>query len=173
MGQSRQTPIGPRVTILETLDRRSSAPTCRDRQRKGCTGRVMRPVGRGRLRPSRSDAPGPTRTSVRLTRGEGAPGLQAVIDQVRVSSQPSLGIGCAFYAPQNCRTLIKVYARNFMPTCPCCRCSKRRGSRLNVSSHAKVRSTRVLRAWNRTCDGCEGRGSSVPYICRRVLLEGQ
>ena len=75
MRQRRQTPIGLRVTTRETMDRRASVPTCCDRQRRGCTGRVMRPVGRGRLRPSRIDAPGPTRTRVRLTRGEGAPGL--------------------------------------------------------------------------------------------------
>jgi hypothetical protein len=166
--------MGPRVTTREKLDRRSSAPTCRDRQRMGCTGRVIRLVGRGRFRQSRTDEPGQTLTRVRPTRSDGAPGLSGCDRScVCVSSQPSLGTGCAFYAPQNCRTLIKVYASNFMPKCPCCMCSKRRSSRLNLSSHAKVRSTRVLRAWNRTCDGCEGRGSSVPYIFRRVLLEGQ
>jgi hypothetical protein len=45
MRQSRKTPLGPRVTTRETLDRRSSVLTCRDRQRMGCPGRVMRPVG--------------------------------------------------------------------------------------------------------------------------------
>jgi hypothetical protein len=64
MRQSRKTPMDLRVTTRETLDRRASVPTCCDWQRRGCTGRVMRPVGRGRLRPSRIDAPSPTRTRV-------------------------------------------------------------------------------------------------------------
>ncbi len=41
MRQSRKTAMGPRVTTHEKLDRRSSVPTCRDRQRMGCTGRVI------------------------------------------------------------------------------------------------------------------------------------
>jgi hypothetical protein len=168
----RQTPIGLRLTTRKTLDRRALVPTCCDRQRRGGTGRVMRPVGRGRLRPSRIDVPGPTRTRVRLTRGEGAPGLSGC-DRSCVSSQPSRGPGGAFYAPQNGRTLIKVYTSHCRPQCRCCMGSKRRSSRLNVSSHAKVQSRRVLRAWIRTCDGCEGRSSSVPYMFRRVLLEDQ
>jgi hypothetical protein len=45
MRQSRKTPMGPRVTTREKLDRRSSVLMCTDRQRMGCTGRVMRPVG--------------------------------------------------------------------------------------------------------------------------------
>jgi hypothetical protein len=45
MRQSRKTPMSPRVTTRETLDSRSSVPTCRDRQSMGCTGRVIRPVG--------------------------------------------------------------------------------------------------------------------------------
>ena len=67
--------MGPRVTTREKLDRRSSAPTCRDRQRMGCTGRVIRLVGRGRFRQSRTDEPGQTLTRVRPTRSDGAPGL--------------------------------------------------------------------------------------------------
>jgi hypothetical protein len=75
MCQRRQTPMRPRVTTRETMDRRSSVPTCCDRQRRVCTGRVMRPVGRGQYRQSRIDALSQTRTSVRLTPGDGAPGL--------------------------------------------------------------------------------------------------
>ena len=39
--QSREAPIGPRVTTSQKLDSRSSVSTCRDRQRMGCTGRVI------------------------------------------------------------------------------------------------------------------------------------
>jgi hypothetical protein len=51
MRQRQQTPRGPRVTTRETLDRRSSVPTGRERQRMGGTGRVMRPVGARALSP--------------------------------------------------------------------------------------------------------------------------
>jgi hypothetical protein len=73
--QSRKTPMGPRLTTRETLDGRSSVPTCPDRQRMGGTGRAVRPVGRGRVRQSRIDAPGQALTSVRPMYGDGAPGL--------------------------------------------------------------------------------------------------
>jgi hypothetical protein len=45
MRQRRQALMGPRVTTRETPDRRSSAPTGRDRQRRGGPGRAIRPVG--------------------------------------------------------------------------------------------------------------------------------
>jgi hypothetical protein len=74
MRQSRKTPMSPRVTTCEKLDSRSSVLTCRDRQSMGCTGRVIRPVGVRAFSPV-SDQPGQTLTSVRLTPGDGAPGL--------------------------------------------------------------------------------------------------
>jgi hypothetical protein len=90
MRQRRQAPIGPWLTTRETLDSRASVPTCPDRQRMGCTGRVMRPVG-GRVRRSRIDEPDHTLISARLTHDDDAPGLYAVMDDVRVSSRPSPG----------------------------------------------------------------------------------
>jgi hypothetical protein len=76
MPHGRTTQRGFRVAARQTLESRSSVPTCRNRQRMGGTGRPIRPVGGGRFRQSRIDEPGQPRTSVRLTPGDGAAGPQ-------------------------------------------------------------------------------------------------
>ena len=60
--------------------------------------------------------------------------------------------------------MIKRSASNFMPTCRCGMCVKRSSNRLHVSSRAKVRSTRVLRAWNQHVMAVKG-GSATDRKC--------
>src|SRR3954451_16815699 len=55
--------------------------------------------------------------------------------------------GCEFQAPQKCLRLINVKAISFIPYCRCCLNSKRNSNRLNLSSHAKVRSTHSRNEW--------------------------
>src|SRR3954453_13341538 len=55
--------------------------------------------------------------------------------------------GCEFQAPQKCLRLINVKAISFIPYCRGCLNSKRNSNRLNLSSHAKVRSTHSRNEW--------------------------
>jgi hypothetical protein len=75
MRHGRKTHKGSRVTARQTLESRSSVPTCREQQSSGRTGRPIRLMGRGRFRQSRISEPSQTLTSVRLTEGAGAAGL--------------------------------------------------------------------------------------------------
>jgi hypothetical protein len=79
MRQGRKTPMGPRVTIREKLGSRSSVPTCRDRQRMGCTGRAIRPLGRGYRRQVGPVSPARKALTIGgLTDGDGAAGLPSL-----------------------------------------------------------------------------------------------
>ena len=76
-------------------------------------------------------------------REHGPPGRRT-LQRHRVT-RPCTGGECE--APQKARRLSIVYARTFIPECRCWRRSKRSTNRWHVSSHAKIRSTRIRNAW--------------------------